>query len=197
MLDTIPLKKRKAQKALSGNKNAHTNSGGNISSGGLSNQTKLKPWILVLLILIVTITGIVVYRSTQASSSTVGSVPGDITDIQNYIDSLVIVTPSTKNINVSNYAQFSYTPKTSGAVSLVAYYIDGKMYVTSTKAPYSISIDTTRIDNGDHEITAVAFNDDDVPIAAVRKTISVNNNVDILRSANNIVTYPWNWLFRL
>ena len=196
MLDTIPLKKNNTQKANSKNNNS-LSSGAKSNIGGLNSKNKLNPWVLILLILVVVVTGIVVYRSTRASSSGVNSIPQSITDIQNYIDSLAIVTPNAKSIEVSNYAEFTYVPKTTEEVSGVGYYIDGNLYATVDKSPYNISIDTSRISNGKHDITAVAFNGDEVPVAAVHKTISVSNNQDILKSANNIITYPWNRFFRL
>lgn len=197
MLDTIPLKKRKSKKVLSRHKNInHLSTNGNPSKG-LRSKDKLKPWVVAILVLGVVITGIVVYRSSQASSSGVGSVPQNITDIQNYIDSLSINNPSSKNVTVDNYAEFTYTPKTTEQVKTVAYYIDGRIYTTTNKPPYGIVIDTTRIANGEHEIIAVAFNQDDVPVAAVQKNITISNTGDILRSVNNVITYPWNWLFGL
>lgn len=197
MLDTIPLKKRKSKKVLSRHKNINHLSTNNNPSKGLRSKDKLKPWVVAILVLGVVITGIVVYRSSQASTSGVSSVPQNITDIQNYIDSLSINNPSSKNVTVNNYAEFTYTPKTTEQVKTVAYYIDGKIYTTTSKPPYSIVIDTTRIANGEHEIIAVAFNQDDVPVAAVQKNITIENNGDILRSVNNVITYPWNWLFGL
>lgn len=196
MLDTIPLKKKNAQKAHSKNKNS-LSSGSKSNVGGLNSKNKLNTWVLVLLIAAIVVTGIVVYRSTRASSSGVSSIPQSITDIQNYIDSLTIVTPNAKSIEVSNYAEFTYVPKTTEQVLSVGYYIDGNLYTTVNKSPYSISIDTSRISNGRHDITAVAFNNDEVPVAAVHKTILVSNNQDILKSANNIITYPWNRFFKL
>ena len=196
MLDTIPLKKKNSQKSHSKNNNS-LSSGAKSNIGGMNSKSKLNTWVLILLILGVVVAGIVVYRSTQASSSGVNSIPQSITDIQNYIDSLAIVTPNAKSIEVSNYAEFTYVPKTTEKVSGVGYYIDGNLYATVNKSPYNISIDTSRIANGKHDITAVAFNSDEVPVAAVHKTISVSNSQDILKSANNIITYPWNRFFRL
>jgi len=197
MLDTIPLKKRKSKKILSRHKNINHLATTDNPRRGLSSQGKLKPWIVAILVLGVVITGIVVYRSSQASSTGLGSVPQNITDIQNYIDSLSIQNPSSKNVVVNNYAEFTYTPKTTEQVKTVAYYIDGKIYSTSNKPPYGIVIDTTRVTNGEHEIIAVAFNQEDVPVAAVQKNITISNTGDILRSVNNVITYPWNWLFGL
>lgn len=195
MLDTIPLKKKnKSSKKSISTEHVSTNS---TQRSSLHSKNRLKPWILVVLVLGVVVTGIVVYRSSQASSNGLGAVPQNITDIQNYIDSLSIKTPNAKNIDVSNYAEFTYAPKTDTTVKTVVYYLDGNMYGTTTKPPYSMIIDTTRIPNGEHELVAVAFSNEDVPVAAVQKTISVNNDSSILKSVNNVVTYPWNWLFRL
>lgn len=197
MLDTIPLKKKSPKKSLSGGRNINHLSVGGDKSKGLRSKGKLKPWVLAILVLGIVVTGIVVYRSSQASTSGLGAIPQNITDIQNYIDSLSLQNPNAKSATVNNYAEFTYTPKTTEEVKTVGYYIDGKMYATSNKPPYNIAIDTTRIANGEHEITAVGFNNQDVPVAAVQKNILVENNSNILRSVNNIITYPWNWLFRL
>ena len=196
MLDTIALKKKDAQKTNSKNNNSLSTTGKS-NVGRMNSKNKLNPWIVVALVLAVLVTGIIVYRSTRASSSGVNSVPQNITDIQNYIDSLTIEIPNAKSIEVSNYAEFTYTPKTTETVQSVGYYIDGSLYATASKSPYNISIDTSRISNGKHDIIAVAFNSDEVPVAAVHKTIEVSNNIDILKSANNVITYPWNRLFGL
>lgn len=197
MLDTIPLKKNDSKKSHIARKNVNNHTSSSNQGGSLHGKVRLRPWILVLLVLGVVVTGILVYRSSQASTSGTGIIPQNITDIQNYIDSLSISEPNTKKVTTNNYAEFTYVPKTSESVKTVAYYIDGNIYTTSTKSPYSITVDTNRIANGEHQITAVAFNNQDVPVAAVQRNIIVSNNGDILRSINNVITYPWNWLFRL
>lgn len=198
MLDTIPLKKRKPRRILPTKKPKVSIPVNNMSTGmGLNKNTKLKPWVIVVLVLGVVVTGILVYRSSRASISGEFAVPRNISDIQNYIDSLTLQDPTARIVTVNNYAEFSYMPSTTENVATVAYYIDGKIYIASTKKPYNLILDTTRISNGDHTITAVAYNAAEVPIAAVQKKITVNNSADLVRTLNNIITYPWNWFFRL
>lgn len=191
MLQTIPLKRK--------NKTVNTHHASRVHQS-LSNNHKNRrgvftnPWIALLIIVAIAVLGIAIIRYSRASSGGLG-IPKNIASIQSYLNSLQI--PSTESKTINGYAQFTYTPKTNQPVAVVAYYIDGLLIDTSTKLPYQVTVNTNYLLNGPHQLSVVAFNNADVPVAAKTQTINIQNQATLIQSAKNVITYPWYWLLNL
>lgn len=193
MLDTIPLKRKsyKTRKHAAHIGNMHTNTPLHQA------KRKIQWWQVVILVLAIAIAGITILRFSRASTAEVIGIPQNITDIQNYVSSLSVKNTQPLQLPMSKYVEFRYEPTSSEQISVVAYYIDGnKVYDTSSQ-PYHATLDTERLSNGNHNLTAIAFNAGGVPVAAIERTIVVNHTIDTLGNIKNIITYPLNRFFNL
>lgn len=193
MLQTIPFKRSKPRAHKK--KRSHTIALGSVAVGKKKSRVFNNPWTIGIIILGITTLGILIIRYSRASEGPVNIIPQNLVDIQNYVNTLQIVGQDKKDI--SGNAVFRYTPRTDKAVKLVGYYIDGKMYKTSKQKPYEVTFNTNYLQNGEHQLTVVAFSNDDVPISAKSQKIIVTNNKNILQTGENIITYPWYWILNL
>jgi len=166
-------------------------------SSTAQKKASINPWQAVMLVVAVAVLGILIIRFSRAAGTEPVSIPLNQTDIQNFVVAQTQTQPVSM-LDVSGYAQFAYTPQqTTVPVTQVAYYLDQKLIETVTQKPYNFILNTTRISNGEHQLTAVAFDSTNAPVAATSKTLNVQNSTGIIQQGKNLVTYPWYALFNL
>ncbi len=193
MLPTIPFKRANP---TTHKPKTHTNqSSGLAKSSAKKRRLFSSPWVIIVMVLVIAALGIAIIRYSRASSGVINTIPQNLIDIQNYVSSLEIKSVGTKNI--SGNVEFRYSPTTDQAVKTVAYYIDNQLIKTTTKSPYSTTINTEYFSNGEHQLTVIAFSASDVPIAAKSQQINIQNTNDLLQSTKKVIVYPWHWLLNL
>lgn len=194
-METIPFKRHEADNSKSRKKStSHT-----MQSKSTSAKRKGIPaWIIVLIVLVVAGAGIVILRFSRASEQ--GRAPLSADQLNAYVDSQLALQDQSvvsTSLTVNNYSEFQFGSKISPTPAYVTYYIDNVAVAKSTTKPFGFIIDTGRISNGTHTLTAVAYDSNDQPLGATRRTITINNAGGLLQNARNVVTYPWYWLFQL
>lgn len=163
----------------------------------LAHGHYIRPWQVIIFIVLVMFAGIIIIRLSHAATSEVVSTPLTEAELQQLSPSVTAdltsgVSSSTASpIQVSDTVLFSYTPVGVAGVDKVGFYVDGKLTTVATKRPYNLTFDSTRYPNGTYMLTAVAFDNSNKPLAAVKKTVEVNNDLSLIQRAGNIITYPF------
>lgn len=166
-----------------------------VSKKAVAPRKRLSLWVIVLIVVGVAIVGLVVLRFSRASGTEPQSIPLDQSDLQTFVSAQTAGQPN-PTLDVSGYSQFQFGTKLQNA-SQVAYYIDQKLIETKAQKPYTFLLDTTRLPNGSHQLTAVAFDSVNNPVGATTRIIDVQNTTGVLQGVKNVVTYPWYALFNL
>lgn len=201
-MDTIPLKRHEPEKMT---KKKPTTPQTPLTSirtmhakGVARKRTQSVIWAIVIVVLVVAVTGLVVLRFSRASEQ--GTAPLTAEQLQSYIKTqLASQDPATINtqLAVSEYAQFQFGSKITPTPAYVSWYVDDVPVAKATTSPFTFVWDSSRYSNGVHTLTAVAYDANDQPLGATKRTVVVDNSDSLVNKARNIVTYPWYWLFQL
>lgn len=70
---------------------------------------------------------------------------------------VVSITSPIDNTTVSGSVQVTMSATDNVGVTRVELYVDSALYATDTTAPYMITLDTTKLSNGNHQLTAIAY----------------------------------------
>ncbi len=204
-MDTIPLKRHEPEKmSKKSSKQPLTpqtplTSIRTMQAKGVSRKkSRSWPWVIVLIVLIVAVTGLVILRFSRASEQ--GTAPLTAAQLQSYIKTqLATQDPATINqqLAVSKYAQFQFGSKISPTPAYVSWYVDDVPVAKATTSPFTFVWDSSRYSNGVHTLTTVAYDANDQPLGATKRTVVVDNSDSLIDKARNVVTYPWYWLFQL
>jgi hypothetical protein len=196
-MDTIAFKRHKPD--APGQPKQPTKTTRTMSAKSAQGAKKSFPWwIIVLIVLAVAITGLIILRFSRASEQSTAPLTAD--QLKAYVQTQLAnqdITSTALPIDINGYGEFRYGNNLAAKPAYVSYYIDDVPVARSSTSPFSFVIDTSRISNGTHTLTAVAFDSNGQPLGATQRTINVNNNGSILNNAKNIITYPWYWLFQL
>lgn len=197
-MDTIPLKRHDQEPAAKATAPAHQASR-TLSSGTLNRKkSQSLIWIIIIVVIGVALTGLIILRFSRASEQ--GTAPLTADQLKSYISTqLASQDQSTINqqLNVSQYAQFQFGAKLSPAPAYVSWYVDDVPVARASANPFNFVWDSSRYSNGAHTLTAVAYDSNGQPLGATQRKIVIGNSDSLLQKAQNIVTYPWYWLFQL
>jgi len=116
------------------------------------------------------------YNAVQCSSS---SPSNDITP------PIVSITSPINNAIVSNGITILVSASDNIVISKIELYIDGALFATDLSSPYSFYWDTTPADNGQHILTAKAY-DSSNNFAISTITVTVSTSVDTILPTINI-----------
>jgi hypothetical protein len=152
---------------------------------------KFRLWHGLVLILLIIVVGVVIIRLSKAS--------GDITnpqaaktitssDISRYQAQFGNSSSSKSPLHVTGQVNFNYKGK--GSPKFVAYYVDGQLKATPNQAPYTFTLDTTSLSNGQHTIYSVAYDSNDIVSNFIAQNLSVLNG-GRLQMIENSFSYPW------
>lgn len=201
-MDTIPLKRHEPEKMT---KKKPTTPQTPLTSirtmqakGVARKRTHSVIWAVVIVVIVVAVTGLLILRFSRASEQ--GTAPLTAAQLQNYIKSqLSTQDPATinKQLAVSQYAQFQFGSKITPSPAYVSWYVDDVPVAKATTSPFTFVWDSSRYSNGVHTLTTVAYDANDQPLGATKRTVVVDNSDSLVNKARNIVTYPWYWLFQL
>ncbi len=201
-MDTIPLKRHEPEKMT---KKKPTTPQTPLSSirtmqakGVARKRTRSVLWAVLIVVMVVAVTGLLILRFSRASEQ--GTAPLTAEQLQNYIKTqLATQDPATinKQLAVSQYAQFQFGNKITPTPAYVSWYVDDVPVAKATTSPFTFVWDSSRYSNGVHTLTTVAYDANDQPLGATKRTVVVDNSDSLLNKARNIVTYPWYWLFQL
>jgi len=201
-MDTIPLKRHEPEKMT---KKKPTTPQTPLSSirtmqakGVARKRTRSVLWAVVIVVIVVAVTGLLILRFSRASEQ--GTAPLTATQLQSYIKTqLATQDPATinKQLAVSQYAQFQFGSKITPTPAYVSWYVDDVPVAKATTSPFTFVWDSSRYSNGVHTLTTVAYDANDQPLGATKRTVVVDNSDSLVNKARNIVTYPWYWLFQL
>lgn len=189
-------------------KKSSTSSGSSQSHIGvitLAHGHYIRSWQIVVFIVLVMFAGIIIIRLSHAATSEVVSTPLNESEIEQLtVSGNALATDSTAGadmqtgqsqaaaaIPVSGTALFSYTPVGVANVEKVGFYLDGKLTSVGTKRPYNFTFESARYANGSYSLTAVAFDKDNKPLSAVKKTLAVDNSPSAWQQLQNWVSYPF------
>lgn len=200
MLPTIPFKRHrpkrhKQQVTVDRHKPASTQV--NVPKGHIGNPKpsifagRRSLWFIVAFIVLIALVGIAIIRFSRASSIGSGSIPTNLSEIQNYISTLSKPNSSKSSSVLAKSVDFYYTPTDTGSTKAVAYYLDGKLVASTTKSPYNYVLETNRYSNGQHTLSVVAFNTNSIPIAVITKKYTFKNSSNLLQDIQNTLTYPY------
>lgn len=168
------------------------------AKGVARKRTRSVLWAVVIVVIVVAVTGLLVLRFSRASEQ--GTAPLTASQLQSYIKTqLATQDPATinKQLAVSQYAQFQFGNKITPTPAYVSWYVDDVPVAKATTSPFTFVWDSSRYSNGVHTLTTVAYDANDQPLGATKRTVVVDNSDSLLNKARNIVTYPWYWLFQL
>ncbi len=198
-METIPLKRHEPESKSKKTPVTPLTSIRTMQAKGVARKkARSWVWIIFIVVTVVAITGLVILRFSRASEQ--GTAPLTSAQLQSYIKTqLASQDPATINqqLAVSQYAQFQYGGKITPAPTYVSWYVDDVPVAKITTNPYTFVWDSSRYSNGVHTLTAVAYDTNDQPLGATQRTVVVDNSESLLHKAQNLVTYPWYWLFQL
>lgn len=197
-METIPFKRHRAgvSKKMTSSKKSSART---MQLRGINKPSSNSwPWVIVIIVVVVALAGILILRFSRASEQ--GSAPLTADQLKSYIQTQLatqnkssVSTP----ITVNKYAEFQFGNKFSPAPAYVSYYIDDVPVARATSSPFSFVWDSSRVSNGTHTLSAVAFDKNDQPLGATQRTVEVNNSGGAIEDAKNVITYPWYWLLQL
>ncbi|MBI2798003.1 Ig-like domain-containing protein [Candidatus Saccharibacteria bacterium] len=177
-------------KAKSKTKYQSRSSSSSIGVATLAHAHYIKSWQVIVFIVIVMFAGIIIIRLSRAATSEVTSTPLTDAEIQQVAGGATIAQTGSP-IPVSGTVIFGYNTTRLENVGKVGFYVDGTLAGVATKTPYSFTFDSTRYSAGQHTISAIAFDTSNRPLAAVKKTIAIDNSPNLLKQLGNIITYPF------
>lgn len=179
-------------------KSQNKTSSNRIGVAALAHSHYIRPWQVIVFIVLIMFAGLVIIRLSRAATSEVASTPVSENELQQLSPSLSsdlgAVSGSdmqTPSLQISDTVLLSYTPVGVPGVQKVGFYLDSKLVHVATKRPYNFTFNSTRYPNGQYMLTAVAFDSNNKPLSAVKKNLIINNDLTILQKATNIISYPF------
>jgi len=103
----------------------------------------------------------------------------------------VSITAPANNSIVNGTTTIQANATDSVAVTKVEFFVDGTLKSTDTTSPYSYALDTTSLSNGNHTITAEAFNGANLN-ASASVTVTVSNAPTCTANSSTPPTTPTN-----
>ncbi|MBI2798004.1 Ig-like domain-containing protein [Candidatus Saccharibacteria bacterium] len=162
---------------------------------GAVRKSRFRPriWHGLVLILVILVIGVLIVRLSKASGDTINLQaaktlqPPEITRYQTQFGARAS-TNTKPTVPVSGQANLSYGGKDSP--KFVAYYVDGNLKATESNPPYTYTLDTTALSNGQHTIALAAYDQNNLVINLIQQRVNVING-GRLQMIQNSLSYPW------
>lgn len=150
---------------------------------------RFRIWHGLILILLILVVGVVIIRFSKASGDSINSQAAKAitsSDIARY--QAQFGSNSKPALPVTGQVNFTYKGK--GNPKFVAYYVDDQLKATPVQTPYTYTLDTTALNNGQHTVVSIAYDSNDIVSNFISQKISVLNGGRLQMLVNGF-SYPW------